>query len=266
VAIISILSGTFISITSALDGVPEFGLGMLFGSNIVDLTLVIALVVFIVSRPLKVESKIIKNKWTQIGVLLVPLILGFDGKFTRAEGVVLLISGLIFYYTTLKSANIKIKFVHHRFYLKNLILLLGTMACLILASHWTVFYGINVANSLGVSPLFVGMFIVAIGTTLPEMLFSLRAAKQNHDSLALGDILGTVTADATIVVGLIAIISPFVFNQTIIYITGFFMLIFTVLLYSFMKSEKVISKKEAFYLVLMYLSFVITEIYFKYRI
>lgn len=263
VAIISILPETFISLTSALSGVPEFGLGTLFGSNIADLTLIIAIIIFVIKRPLKVESKIIKNQWLQIGIILTPLLLGFDGEYTRLEGAALLISGLIFYYFTLKGTGVNIKTVHHRFYLKNLLLLIVSMLCLIVASHFTVSYGIDLARELNISPLYIGMFMVGIGTTLPEFLFSLHAAKNSQDSLALGDILGTVTADATIVVGLLAIISPFVFPQKIIYITGIFMMVAIVLLFQFMKSGKVLSRKEGFALFIFYLLFVLTEMYFS---
>lgn len=261
VAIISILPETFISLTAAFDGVPEFGLGTLLGSNVADLTLVIALIIFFSGHALKVESKIINNGWLQIGILLVPLILGFDGQFTRLEGVALLVAGIIFYYFTLKGSMSELKVAHHRFYLKNLVLLVGSMICLMLSAKWTVDYGVNFAHNLGINPLFVGMFIVALGTTLPEMMFSVRAAKRNHDSLAIGDILGTVTADATIVVGLLAVVSPFVFPQRLIYITGGFMMLAMMLLFRFMKTGKQISKIESLALFALYLLFLLTEIF-----
>lgn len=260
VAVISILPEAFIVITSALDGVPEFGLGTLLGSNVADLTLVIALVIFFSGKPLKIESKIIKSFWLQIGILLVPLLLGYDGHFTRIEGAVLFVTGLIFYYITLKGSIGEFKAVEHRFRIKYILMLLVSMACLLLAAKLTVDYGILLANDLKINPMFVGMFLVAIGTTLPEMMFSLKAARKNHDSLAVGDILGTVTADATIVVGVLAIITPFSFPHKLIYITGGFMLLSTFVLFRFMKSGKTISRQEGFLLLVLYIIFVLTEL------
>lgn len=263
VAIISILPEAFISITAALDGVPELGLGTLFGSNVADLTFVIAMIIFFSGRSLKIESKIIKNAWLQIGIMMVPLLLGLDGSFTRLEGLVLLVAGFIFYYITLKGSVAEMKSRQRKFHIKNLALLLVSMTGLLLSAKLTVDYGVFLAEDLKISPLFIGMFLVAIGTTLPELMFSLKAARRNHDSLAIGDILGTVTADATIVVGILAVVTPFVFPQKLVFITGGFMLLSTFILFRFMKSGKEISKQEGFLLLALYLVFVLTEIFFS---
>ena len=91
VAVISILPETFISVTSALEGIPSFGLGTLFGSNVADLTLVFAIVVLFAGRSLKIESKIIKNRYLHIGIMSIPIILGLNGYFSRWEGLFLII-------------------------------------------------------------------------------------------------------------------------------------------------------------------------------
>ena len=103
VAIISILPETLISINAALTGIPSFGLGMLFGSNIADLTLVFAVIVFVAGRSIKVESKILKNQPVYPFILLVPLILGLNGHLSRIEGIALIVIGIIFYYLTLRD-------------------------------------------------------------------------------------------------------------------------------------------------------------------
>lgn len=260
VSVISILPETFISITSAFEGIPAFGLGTLFGSNVADLTLVFVLVIFLSRRNLKIESKIIKNSFLYIGIMLIPILLGIDGFYSRLEGIVLILIGLLFYVFVLKKSNYDTKVDRQKFKPVYLFLLLLSMGALLLGSHLTVGYGVDLAKTLGVNPILIGMFVVALGTTLPEMLFSIRASRHHHDDLALGDILGTVIADATIVVGIVAVISPFVFNPRIVYITGIFMVLATILLFSFMKSGKVITKKEAFLLLLFYLLFVSTEL------
>lgn len=66
-------------------------------------------------------------------------------------------------------------------------------------------------------------FIVSFGTTLPELFFSVKAIKNRKNALALGDVLGSVLADATIVVGIIAVITPFDFPRTIADVAGGFM-------------------------------------------
>ncbi len=259
VAVISILPETFISITSAIEKIPSFGLGTLFGSNIADLTLVFALVVFLSGRKLRIESQLIKNRFLHIGAMAIPIILGLNGYYSRLDGIILILVGLLFYYLVLKKNIYVAKIDREKFNIKNLVFLLFSMTGLLLGSHFTVKYGVDFARGLNVSPILIGMLVVGLGTTLPELFFSIKAAKHHHDNLALGDILGTVVADATIVVGIMALISPFAFNLRIIYITGLFMFLAIFLLFYFMKSDRILSRKEAFLLFVFYIIFVLTE-------
>jgi cation:H+ antiporter len=259
VAVISILPETFISITSAIEKIPSFGLGTLFGSNIADLTLVFSLVVFLSGRKIKIESQLIKNRLLHIGVIAIPIILGLNGYYSRLDGVLLISVGLLFYYLVLKKNIYVAKIDREKFNIKNLVFLLFSMTGLLLGSHFTVKYGVDFARGLNVSPILIGMLVVGLGTTLPELFFSIKAAKHHHDNLALGDILGTVVADATIVVGIMALISPFAFNLRIIYITGLFMFLAIFLFFYFMKSDRILSRKEAFLLFVFYIIFVLTE-------
>lgn len=260
VAIISILPETFISINAALEGAPAFGLGTLFGSNVVDMTLVIAIIIALSGKNIKIESKILKNSLVYPFLFLIPIILGLDGYYSRLEGAALITAGIIFYYFGFKNnpgEAPKIKNDHNS--RKNFILLLLSMGILLLGAHFTVSSATSLAANLGVSPILIGMLIVSIGTTIPELLFSLQAVKQNNESLAIGDIWGTVIADATIVVGLLAVINPFAFPQKIIYITGSLMFLAACLLSFFMRTHQKISKQEALLLFIFWISFVMIE-------
>ncbi len=261
VAVISILPETFIAINAAISGVPSFGLGMLFGSNIADLTLIFAILVFYAGRSLKVESKILRNHIIYPFILLFPLILGLDGYFTRIEGVILILAGAIFYYLALRDGTDgTMPEVASNGRYKATLMLIVSMAVLLIGAHFTVTSATSVANNLGVSPILIGMLIVGLGTTMPELFFSLRAIKKKDDSLAIGDLLGTVLADATIVVGILALVSPFAFPQKIIFVTGAFMVIASFVLFYFMKSGRAITKKEAHLLFFFWVVFVLVEL------
>lgn len=259
VAIISILPEAFISITSAFQGVPEFGLGTLFGSNVADLTLVLALVAFATANGIRVSSNILqKNKWYPL-LLALPIAVGFDGHYSRLEGLLLVVAGAFFYYWTLrregnesaeKSGTVKYR---HTLYLGL------SMLGLLVGSHLIVQYGVAFAESVHLSPILIGMLIVGLGTTLPELMFSIRAVRKRRHELALGDILGTVISDATIVVGLLALINPFSFPQKIVYVTAGFMVAAGALLFVQMRTGKILSKQEAIALVAFYISFVVVE-------
>jgi len=259
VAVISILPETFIAITSALEGVPAFGLGTLFGSNVADLSLVFALVVLASGRNLKVESKVIKNRFLYTGMIALPLFFGLNGYYTRIEGLLLVGLGILFYLYIFKSTRSEKRIDRGPFSFWDAFFLLLSMAGLLLGAYLTVKFGVALATRLQINPILVGMFVVGLGTTLPELFFSIKAARHNHDGLALGDILGTVIADATIVVGLVASISPFAFNPRIVYVSGIFMFAAIALLLHFMKTGKKLTSKEAILLVLFYLIFAVTE-------
>ncbi len=260
IAIISILPETFIAINSTISGIPAFGLGMLFGSNIADLTLVFAILVFYAGRNLKIESKILKNQTVYPFLLLIPIILGLDGYYSRLEGATLIIAGTIFYYLALRSGSgSSATTSDNNSRLKNISLLLISMAILLTGAHFTVSAASAVAQSFSISPILVGMLVVGLGTTMPELFFSLKSIKKRDDSLAIGDILGTVLADATVVVGILALISPFEFPQKIVYITGSFMVIASLILFHFMRSKRAISQREALALFLFWLLFVVVE-------
>lgn len=261
VAIISILPETFVAINASLENMPSFGLGTLFGSNVADLTLVFGAVIFITGQKLKVERKILKNNIVYPFILLLPLILGLNGHYSRLEGLALIIAGGIFYYTALKNGVNHSATMHngHNGKIKNFFLLLLSMAILLVGSHFTVTSAVGIANYLKINPILIGMLVVGLGTTIPELFFSIKSARKHDDSLAVGDLLGTVLADATIVVGIIALISPFSFPQKIIYITGLFMVGASFMLFKFLKTERTLTKKEACFLVAYWLVFVVVE-------
>lgn len=253
IAIISILPETFISINSSLSGIPSFGLGVLFGSNIADLTLIFAIIIFTTKRNLKVENKILKNKDIYPFLLLLPLVLGLDGHLSRLEGLSLILAGIIFYYFTIKESPKeypeKIEYGKDN-RIKDILMLLLSMSILLIGAHFIVSSASHIANGLGVSPILIGMLVVSLGTTMPELFFAINSVKKNDDALAIGDLLGTVLADATIVVGLIAIINPFSFPLKAVYISGVFMVIASFILFKFMHSGKSLSRREAVFLLL----------------
>lgn len=259
IAVISILPETFIAVDSALKGIPSFGLGTLFGSNIADMTLVFAIILLLTGRSLKVEGKILKNRKLYPLFLLLPLILGLDGMYSRSDGLALVIIGGIFYYLALKDGVDNRVTPNGNQRLKNCFFLMLGMALLLIGSHFTVLSATSLAKDMGISPILIGMMIVGVGTTIPELFFAFKSIKKNDDSLAIGDILGTVLTDATVVVGIIALIAPFTFPKTIVYVTGIFMVIASILLYRFMYTGKTLTKKEAVMLFLFWLTFALTE-------
>ncbi|KKU91808.1 MAG: hypothetical protein UY23_C0001G0414 [Candidatus Jorgensenbacteria bacterium GW2011_GWA1_48_11] len=267
VAVISILPEAFISIISALKGVPEFGLSVLFGSNVADLALVFAIVV-LASRHkgLRVQSSVLKESSFFLYLLALPIALGLNGYYSRLDGFILVSAGIFFYLRLLRNDH---KFLAGNRGLRppqnfsNFVFLLISLGVMLFGAYLTVRFGNSLARVIAINPAFIGLLFVGLSTTMPELFFSLRASRVRHDELALGDILGTVISDAVIVVGVMALIHPFDFNPRIVYVTGIFMLLAGLILFRFMKTGRLITKREGVALLAFYLIFIIVEYIFN---
>ena len=264
VGVISVMPETLVFANAVIRGVPSFGLGTLFGSNIADFTLIFALVIFFAGRGIKIESKFIQNYGIYHLMILLPLILGADGYYSRLDGMALVVVGLIFYFIIFrKSRSIsppsKKKKKNKRKIYKAFFFLLFSMGALLVSSYFVVSSATELARDLRISPVLIGMLVVGVGTTMPELFFSIKSVRKNNDGLAVGDILGTVLTDVTIIVGLVALISPFYFSSRIIYVTGIFMAISLFALLYLMRSGKVLTKRESYLLLAIYIVFVLVE-------
>jgi len=268
VAVIGIIPETLVVINSAIQNVPSMGLGTIFGSNFADLTLIFAITVLYAGRSLKIESHILKDTVVYPFILLIPIVLGIDGFYSRWEGLALVLSGVIFYVLTFKKeqksrptlndqeskpTDNKSKKLDFVFLVLSLILLLA-------GSHFVVSSGVEIASILKLNKVIIGLFFIGLGTTVPELFFCLSAVKNNNDSLAIGDVLGTVLADATIVIGLLALINPFAFPRKIVYIAGLFMVAAAFLLFYLMRTGKSLTRSEAVLLISFWILFVSTEL------
>ena len=262
IAFISVLPEATISIISAIQGQSRLGLGTLLGSNVADLTLVLGVVALFSSNGVKVKSKILRNNLFYLILLLFPLLLGWDGKFSRIDGAILFLGGLLFF--------VKLYFENRRFHKeyteakrepssKSLIFLILSMVVLLVASYFTVEYAINLANDIKLPVILIGLTIISLGVCLPELTFSLKAIKNNHEDLVLGDIFGTVLADATIILGIVVLINPFDYNVYNLYVTAAGMFLAGIFVIIFITSEHTLSKKEGLFLLLFYIVYIILE-------
>jgi len=260
VACISALPETVVAISSALTGRPEFGLATLFGSNVADLTLIFAIITIVAGRGIKVESKMLKDIRYYPLLLMVPIFFGLNGHYSRLEGIILLIIGILFFYKTFK-AGASLEKAYHGVgkKLKDVLLLLFAIVILLIGAYFTINSATDIATTLRVAPILIGMLVVSLGTTMPELFYSLKAVREKEDELAIGDILGTVVTGATIVVGIVAIIEPFFFPARIVYVTGVFMIIASFFLFYLMRTGKTLTRLESFGLLAFWVIYAIIE-------
>lgn len=263
ITLISILPEAIVSILAAAQGSPALGLGTLVGSNVADLALVFGAVVFFAPRAVSAEPAFIKDDYIFLGFLLLPLILGFTGAFSRLDGIILIAASIVFFFIMARVKRRHGIRTHHTHIghsvIKELPILIVSVALMGTSAYFAVQYASALAEHIGMAPAVIGLLIIAPGTALPELLFAVRAVRRHHNTLALGDVLGTVVADTTLVLGIVALIHPFSFNPRIIIVTGVFMLFAGILFFSFLRSGKKLTRAEGALLLAFYALFIIVE-------
>lgn len=262
VAVVSVLPEAVISILAAAREMPSLGLGTLLGSNIADLTLVLGAVAVFAGHSISVERDFVKKDYIFLSFLLLPLVLGFDGRFSRWEGLALVGASVLFFYLLARDIPGRkraLNSVEKMSALKGILLLIASIAIMAASAHFIIGQAAKIAEDFAVAPALVGLIVIALGTTLPELLYSIRAVRKERATLALGDILGIVITDATLILGLTAIVNPFSFNPRLIILTGVFMLLAALFALSLLRSGRKLTREEGVFLLFFYVIFVLTE-------
>ena len=118
----------------------------------------------------------------------------------------------------------------------------------------------NIAASFSIPVFVIGLVLLSIGTTLPEVIVSFRSLKSHSDGIFFGNLLGSVVINSTLIAGIVAIISPIEIIEPIRFlIPGAIFIIAAVLFWVFIKTKHFLSRREAVILLALYLGFVILE-------
>jgi len=258
---VSIMPEFFIGINSAFIGSPELGLGTVIGSNIADLTLVIGFIA-LVGKKINADTKILKNNLYFLIVTSLPILLMIDGNLSRDDGIFLVLSFSVYMWHLIKKEKMfsKRKAPNQLSLAKNIVYFIASMAVLFLSAHLIVENAVIISVTFLIPSIIVGLFIVSIGTTLPELTFSLRAVLAKHKEIAFGDILGNVAVDSTLTIGVMAIIRPISTDFSVFATSAFFMIFAALTVAALLQAEKKVTWKESFLLFLIYAFFVLIEL------
>ena len=258
----------FVGISSALQGNPALALGTVIGSNIADLTLV-AGIAALLGRGLKLKSKrIMSDAYWMIALAALPIVLMWVGNsLSRIDGIVLLAIVLLYIFRLLRHRKkYSAKFadsVNRWAVLGYFVLFCASFPLLYFTAKYVVASGSALAFDLSLPALFVGLFFIALGTSLPELVFESRAVLAGSGDMALGDLIGSVIMNSTLVLGVVAIIMPISANIFLFFTSSFFMLLMCLLFAVFLETGKGITWKEGLVLLFMYVLFLIVELNLK---
>lgn len=246
-----------VSITAGIQGVNDIALGNIVGSNIFNLLMVIGFSALI--RPVASPKDILKRDlWWNIGVTAALLLMILDRSISRLDGIILLLAMIIYIIiiimqakrggtdTTEDDKNMPVS--------KSLIFIIAGLAAVICGGQLVVNNATIIAKSLGMSDTLVGLTIVAIGTSLPELVTSITAARKGDSGIALGNAVGSCIFNILFILGATSLISPVnVANELI---TDTIILIAVcVMVTVFAGTKKITSKAEGIIMILCYAAY-----------
>ncbi|MCR8745019.1 calcium/sodium antiporter [Romboutsia lituseburensis] len=258
-----------VSVTAALKGNNDMAIANVVGSNIFNILAVVGIAAFI--NPIKVQkSTIIKEFPFAILASVVLLILSYDTKFqgynenllTRADGLMLLaLFGIFMYYliemalTSKEDMNVEQAKQNISMGKSILMSVLGIIGILI-GGQLVVNSASNIAIAWGMSENLVGLTIVAVGTSLPEFVTSIIAARKGESDIAIGNVVGSNLFNILFVLGLSSTISN-VSVHPIVFIDMIIMIIVTILAYALSATKKSINKLEGSILAILYIVYIV---------
>ena len=229
-----------ISVFSVIDDTPDLAIGNALGSNIANIGLILGLTALIL--PLGIASKILKQEFPILiaATLILSWIL-WDRHLDFSDGVILLGTLMIaLYYLVRFSQNAKNDVLssemdqeipHDIPTGRALMLTASGLLVLIGSSKLLVWGAVNIATQLGVSELIIGLTIVALGTSLPELAASIAGVRKNESDLVIGNVVGSNLFNSLAVIGIPAVmtdfnISPDAVDRDLLVTLGFTALLF----------------------------------------
>jgi len=239
VSLCTSLPEMLVSLLAAMDGNNNLGIGNAIGSNIANIGLVLGLTALI--APLAVQSKLLRREFPVLfAIMLLALGLMWDGELSRLDGVILVIGLILLVYwlfrlgVSERDERLEAEFaevVPQGFDMAISVkwLVIG-LVVLLLSSRLVVWGAVEIATMLGVSDLVIGLTIVAIGTSLPELVASIASVLKNETGLAIGNVIGSNMFNILAVISMPALVSPGQFDEAILSRDMPVMFVFTIAL------------------------------------
>jgi cation:H+ antiporter len=250
-----------VSLFGVLEGSDSVSVGNIVGSNIANLFLVLgASAVF---QPLRADKRALKMDLPFVMLVIgVFIIFCFNGVLTRIEGIILF--SLFFAYMIFLSKNKRVenydkelRNIDREHIIKNVFLTVLGIGGLVAGGNFTVKGGVMLAHVLNIPELTIGLSVVAVGTSLPELFTSLVAAVKHEHDISVGNVIGSNLFNTAFVLGLIPIISSITVESRVINFENWFMAGAHVVLWLVLLRKKDIGRKTGFLFLLLYAFFII---------
>ena len=251
----------FISIQSALAGSPDLTMGNVIGSNICNLALVLGVTAII--SPIRVQSSSIKVDWPMtMGSSLLLYILVREGFVNSHEGAIFIAILIVYTIFIIRRSRKETKAKLAEMdevpvevksnYAKDIAFILVGGIGLYYGSEWFVGGAQELARHLGVGERVIGITVLALGTSLPELVTAMVASFKKETDLALGNLMGSNIFNILSILGITSLIKEIHVNDQILNTDMLWMLGITLVILPMMLYDKILSRWEGFVLLLVY--------------
>lgn len=213
-----------ISTIAAYQGNPALAVGNALGSNIANIALVLGITALVM--PLTVKSETLRREYPiMFAVMLLALVLVVDYHLGHLDGLILISGLFVMLYWMIQQGRkqkrdpLETEFEHEIPNISNksaFIWFVIGLALLIISSRGLVWGSINIAKAIGISDLIIGLTIVAIGTSLPELAASVMSAIKKEHDIAVGNIIGSNMFNMLVVFGIPGLVTPHTLDASVL--------------------------------------------------
>jgi cation:H+ antiporter len=244
------------SVIASAEGKSDLAVSNVIGSTIFNIALVLG-IVFIMANKLSPKRDMFSedSSWALFPILVF-LVVGFDGEISRYEGFIyLLMMGAYLMFLTknadILTSEIDEDLAKEAFDWKRTSMWLGFgFILVIVGANFTVDSASTIARSFGVSEWIIGLFLIAFGTSMPELVVSIQAVRKKNADMILGNIIGSNVANFTVVLGAAAMVNPLSVDFTANAFDIMTALILTVMMV-FITANKLYNRSSGIVLILM---------------
>ena len=245
-----------VSISASLSGNNSISLGNVIGSNIFNLLMVVGVSSAIL--PIVTDRDMLKRDMPiNIGITVLLGILLFDGNLSRLEALLLLLLLVAYMFLLIRSAlknRVEAEETKVLSWAKSIVFIVLGVAAIIGGGQLVVNSAKTIAMALGMSETLVGLTVVAIGTSLPELVTSVVAARKGDSGIAMGNVIGSNLFNILFILGMAGVIKPLTADAAFFIDTGILLGISALmLLFAFTKRK--ISRVEGITCVLLYVAY-----------
>ncbi len=253
-----------VSLYASFSGESGISIGNILGSNVMNIALVLGATVIVKAVGLKTRGRVNKELFFMIGASIIFWIMCFDGIVDMINGIILASMLFIFlFYSFLSSKTNKEKKPDleesENNLPKNVALIISGIAGLCIGANLVVNNAVSIADYFNISKTFIGISVVAFGTSLPELATSIIAAKKGESEIAIGNVIGSNMFNICMVMGFVGILSPLQVEQGLNRFEFPFMVLISIILAVFLNTSKKLNRLHGFFFLTAFIIYIVVS-------